>query len=512
MAVAGELEGARRLSDLAFDELSRRDLSPSAGPPPADLPPLLRLCLLLLARSADSDLAYRRCTRLLAFLGGILSRDPGPSLLPALEVFIENLVFSDKLMSCFTEANAAMLNRSGVTSVGSRCHDGHLFVMELMTHHFISSVQDEERFFSTLSWSAKAKLEIPEIGLLGALALLRRSCLLYIPATIQAHFLLLACRCAGDGDLGMHLLAFEHAMNVYLSYIPALGVFRRTNGVKSPLSFFIERRPLNSCIQGATHQKLTWDINSLVLFCKLHSNDDLCINDSDIFDFIEENQQVLHEQFRQEIVTDLKRVMSKVFAMAKQEEIDKLDPNVSEEIICLAAALRLMGSSFLRIMHGIGKMTMADASQTTNCLEPYKVYNFISETICLLGHYETNELQRNDLFDTIGKPVDREQGSMLMLSHFATLSVHCLRMRFGFMWKGCIFMMMMAMNQMRTVELFNSHFDDSKESEVCCTGQDGTSKGSVPKKYSTAIALRFKNIQKVYIQDKLGHDFGEGCR
>uniref|UniRef100_A0A0E0JZK1 DUF7812 domain-containing protein n=1 Tax=Oryza punctata TaxID=4537 RepID=A0A0E0JZK1_ORYPU len=508
MADAGELEGFRRLSDLAFDELSRRDLSSTSGPPPTDLPVLLRLSLLSLPLSADSELAFRRCTRLLASLRGILSRDPDPSLLPALEVFLDNLVSSKQLMSCSAAANAVVPRRSRVASVGLACRGGNLFVMELMSQHFISSVQDEQVFLSTLSWSAKADLEVPEIGFPGALTLLHKSCLLSIPPAVQAHFLLLACRCVGDGALDMHLLAFEHAMDVYLRYLPALGVFRRTSGVKGPLGCSMKRRPLSSCIQAATHQKLTCDINRLVLFCSLHSNNDLPINEGDIVRFIEENQQVLHEQSRQDTVTAMKSIVSNVL-LAKQEEMDRLDPNVSEEIICLAAALRLMCSSFIRIMHCIRQMTVGDGSQTTHCLEPCKVFNIVAETISLLGHYEPKELQRNDLFEAIGKPGDGEQGAVLMLSHFTTLSVHCLRMRFNFMWKGCIFMMMMA--NLCATEMCHFLIDGSKASKVCSADQDGSSKGSVPRKSSTAIALRFRNTQKVYIQDKLGHGFGEVC-
>uniref|UniRef100_A0A0D9YRX9 DUF7812 domain-containing protein n=1 Tax=Oryza glumipatula TaxID=40148 RepID=A0A0D9YRX9_9ORYZ len=509
MADAGELEGFRRLSGLAFDELSRRDLSSASGPPPADLPTLLRLCLLSLPLSADAELALRRCTRLLASLRGILCRDLDPSLLPALEVFLDNLVSSNQLMTCFTAANAVMPRRSRITSLGSVCSGGNLFVMELMSHHFISSVQDEEGFLSALSWSAKAKLEVPEIGLSGALSLLHKSCLLSIPPAVQAHFLLLACRCADNGDLNMNLLAFEHAMDVYLSYLPALGVFRRTSGVKRPLGCSMKRRPLSSCLQAATHQKLACDINRLVLFCNLHSNDDLPINESDIVRFIEENQQVLHEQSRQDTITAVKSIVSNVLLLAKQEEMDRLYPNVSEEIICLAAALRLMGSSFIRIMHCIRQMTVGDGSQTTHCLEPCKVFNIVSETISLLGHYEPNELQRNDLFDTIGKPGDGQQGAVLMLSHFATLSVHCLRMRFNFMWKGCIFMMMIA--NLCATEMYHFLIDGSKASKVRCADQDGSLKASVPRKSSTVIALRFQNTQQVYIQDKLGPGFGEVC-
>uniref|UniRef100_A0A0D9VFQ7 DUF7812 domain-containing protein n=1 Tax=Leersia perrieri TaxID=77586 RepID=A0A0D9VFQ7_9ORYZ len=495
MADADELEGAAQLSSLAFHELS----SAAAGPD-VNLAPLLRFCLLTLPRSADTELAFRRCTRLLATLRWILSRDPAPSLLPALEVFFKNIVSSNRLMNCFTAANAAMLQRSRTTPVGS-CYGWEFFVMELMSHHFISSVQDEEGFLSALSWSVKDKLEIPEIGLSGALSLLHRSSLFSWPAAFHAHFLLLACRCVGDGYLKVHLLAFQHAMNVYLSCLPALGVFRRISGEENPSSSFIKGIPLDSCIQDESYQKLTCDINRLVLFCKLRFNHNLPINRSDMFDFIEENQQVLHEQFREDIVTALKRIVSNALVLAKQEEMDNLDLSVTEEIICLTAALRLMSSSFLQIMYGIRQMTVADASQTTIYLEQCKLYNFISEIICLLGHYEASELHKYDFVDTIGRLVDGEQDAMLIVG-------------FGFMWKGCIFMMMMAMNLCGNKRHGAVLFDlihGPEKSEACSASHDGTSKGVVLRKSSTAIALQFKNIQKTYTQDKLGHEYGEGC-
>ncbi|KAL5213504.1 hypothetical protein ABZP36_024351 [Zizania latifolia] len=512
MPDADEVEGARRLADLAFAELSRRDLSSSA-PPPADLPKLLRLCLLSLPvlGSVDSDRVLGCCSSLLASLRAILARDPGPSLLPALEAFLENLVVSDQLMRYFAVADAVTPKRSRVTSVGSPCHGGYRFIMELMVHHFISSAEDVDGFLTALSWSAKARLEITEIGFPGALSILRRSCLFSFPAVVQAHFLLLSCRCVGDGDLDMHLLAFEHAMNVYLRYLPSLGVFNRTS-VESPLSCFIKKRHLNFFMHGAT--QLTCQINRLIFFCQLHSSDDLPINESDIFDasvrFIEENQQIVHEQFRQEIIIVVKSIVSNVLRLAKPKEMDKLEANVSEEIICLAAALRLMGSSLLQILQDIRQMAVADASQNGNKLEPCKVYSFISETVCLLGHYKAYKLQGHDLLGMIGKPEDREQGSVLLLSHIASLSVHCLSMRFGFMWKGCIFMMMMAMNlvvtEERNVGLFHILVDGAKESAICCSSRDDSLKGSVPRKSSTAIALQFKNTRKVHIKDEVGRE------
>uniref|UniRef100_A0A0D9X520 Uncharacterized protein n=1 Tax=Leersia perrieri TaxID=77586 RepID=A0A0D9X520_9ORYZ len=40
------------------------------------------------------------------------------------EVLLENIVFSNRLMNCFTAANAAMLQQSRATPVGSCYHGG----------------------------------------------------------------------------------------------------------------------------------------------------------------------------------------------------------------------------------------------------------------------------------------------------------------------------------------------------------------------------------------------------
>lgn len=525
MPDADELEGARRLAHLAFaeqGELSRYCLSSSASPPRSDLPRLLRCCLLLLPilDAGDPDLAVRCGRRLLAFLRAILSRDPDPSLLPALEVFVENVVVSDRLRRCFTRADGAILKGSRVSTVAPLCWGELHVVLELMSHHFISSVQGEggfEQFLSALSWSGKAAEGTPEIGLLGAISLVHRGCLFSMPVVVQAHFVLLASRCVGNGDLDPHLLAFENAMNAYLRYLPALGVFYRTSGVISPLSYFAKKRPFNSCIQDTTNQKLSCQISRLLSFCKLHSDDDLHTNERDIFDiavrFIEENQHLVHEQFRQQVVIDVKRIVSNILGCAKQKEMHELDVIVSEEIICLAAVLRLMGSSFLQILYCIRQMRVADGRKNENYLSLCKVYSFISEAIRLLGLYEANELHRHDLFGMIGKPVDRERASMLMLAHFTSLLVCCLRMRFGFLWKGCIIMMMVAMNLLIVEEeILGLCLGGSKDSAISSIDQEANLKDFARRKSSTVVALQFSNLQKVHIQDEVRHDFGEGSR
>jgi hypothetical protein len=85
MPVAKELEAARRVATLTLAEL---EISSSTSPPCSNLPALLRRCLRLLPllNAGDPRLAARCCRDLLASLHAILSRDPSPSLLPAIEV------------------------------------------------------------------------------------------------------------------------------------------------------------------------------------------------------------------------------------------------------------------------------------------------------------------------------------------------------------------------------------------------------------------------------------------
>jgi hypothetical protein len=87
MSDADELEGARRLALVAFAKLSQYGPSASSAPT-ADLPRLLSCCFQLLRRldHADLDLATRCADHLRSFIHSVLSRDPGPFLLPALEV------------------------------------------------------------------------------------------------------------------------------------------------------------------------------------------------------------------------------------------------------------------------------------------------------------------------------------------------------------------------------------------------------------------------------------------
>lgn len=395
-----------------------------------------------------------------------------------MQVFAEGIVSSkhNQLRRCLVIANRAAPEGSRITEA-IPYEDEHI-MLELVCHHFISSVVDEgafEVFLSGLSWSERALQRTPEISFQGAFALVQRTCF-SLPVVVQAHLLLLMSRCTSGQNLNLHIRVFEYAMNLYVRYLPALHVFNRIGGAKAPLDYSGKKRPF-ICIKDTTEQKLRCQINRLLLFCELHSGDDLPINKSDIGRVIEENQHMFHEKFRQQCIVVLKGILSSILCCAKQKEVLEPDAEVSDEIICLAAALRVMGASVLHIQHHFSQRRSATDKKHKIHVAHCKEYNVIYEIINLLGQHETNELHRYDLAIT-GKSVDSKSTAMLMLAHFANLSTCCLRRGLGFLWKGCIMMMMMAINliaEEQSLSTFHLPMDISKESAVFCNTKVGIS-------------------------------------
>ncbi|CAO2204136.1 unnamed protein product [Urochloa humidicola] len=492
-----ELEATRRLASHALAELSRHDVYSSTSPPCADVLALLRCCFHLLSRlnAGDPTLAARYCHGLLDFLSAILSRDPSPSILSYLEVFAESLVFGDRLRSCLAMADYAAPEGSTIFTKAMPCQGDYHLVLELLCHHFISSFEDEggfEVFWSALSWSGIESRVTPGISFHGTLVLIRRTSWFSLPAVVEAHLLLLASRCISDQDLDLDLHLLEHAMNLYVRYLPALHVFKRTGGVKTPWNCLGKEMPLSCCIKDATNQKLRSQINGLLSFCQLHSDDDLPTDEGDIDRLIEENQHILHEKLRQEYSMVLKDLLLKILFRAKQKEVLESDTSVLDGIICLAAVLRVMSSSLLQILHCSSRM--ASASDKENVNYATLGYNLIYESIRLLGQHEANELQRYDLLDIIGMPVDRESAPMLMLAHFATLSLCCVRKRLGFLWKGCIVMVIMSMNLIAEEEGPGTFQPSSKERAIICyTEERGVLEVSPRIK---AMALQYETIHE----------------
>jgi hypothetical protein len=259
-------------------------------------------------------------------------------------------------------------------------------------------------------------------------------------------------------------------MNLYVRYLPALHIFNRTGGVKPPWSRVVKEIPLCCCITDATEQKLRNKITGLLSFCQLHSGDDLPINENDIDRLIEEHRHILHEKFRQESSMVVKDILLNILHCAKQKDVHESDTSVSDEIICLAAVLRVMTSSLLHILHSVSQMASAGDKENVNYATLCTGYNFIYDSICLLGQHEANELFRYDL---IGMPVDRERASIIMLAHFATMSLFCVRKRLGFLWKGCVVMMIMSMNLIAEEEGSGTYELSSKEYAVACSTEHG---------------------------------------
>ncbi|KAL6899090.1 hypothetical protein ACP4OV_005748 [Aristida adscensionis] len=491
------LEAAQQLANLALAELSLLDFSSSTSPPRAYLLGLLGCLLSTLPPLDDGDpsLAHECRRHLLASLGRLLSRNPSPSLLPALEAFTEIFCSSD--FNRLTLADCAASDASRVFKVAPPCHGDINTLLELVSCHFISSLQDLggfELFWSALSWSWKASQGIPSIDFCGSLYLVCKTSLFSLPAVVKAHVLLLASRCITCRNLNSHFLSFELAMDLYVRYLPALGAFNRTGDVKSLCCCFTKEKTFSCSSNDATDPKLRCHINRLLLFCQSHSGDDMSINEGDLFSssvrFIEENKHVLHEKFRLEATMVVKSLVSSILNSEKQRKMHKFDAEVSEDIICLAAALRLMAHSLLQILHHFNHMRTTDDMGNKNSVTLHQ----ISEIICLLGQFEADKTHRFDLFGIFRESVYRERASMLLLAHFASLSICCIRMRLGFLWKGCIIMMMAGMNLVIAQEKSLSIF----QFLIAAVGTNMDVVNLKRRRSSTAVALRYKQLHKAH--------------
>lgn len=423
-------------------------------------------------------------------------------------MFIENLVFDTRLSGFFND-------RYIYATIGApQCPPDFHTVLELVCNHFISSLEGKggfQAFLSALSWSGNELQGPPEISLREALSLINTTHQFSMPGVVRAHLLLLASRCVSGPDPRSHLLAIEHrmnlhmdylppfecCMNLYVAYLPALGIFSRTGGVRMRTQ--AEKRPLTCCIKQLTHQKLENKVDGLLSFFQAHIGGDMPISDSGIFNIsdrlIEKNHHLLHGEYRQQATLLLMSILTKILCCAKQNEVHESDAEMTEEVICLAAVLRLMGSLLAQILNHLGQMRADDHSNNANHIKHCSEYSILCSMIRLFGQYEANELHRCDVIGTIPQPLDRESASMQMLAHFASLSVFCARRRLGFLWRLCIVMMMMAMNlvilEIESMDNFHLLIDAAKESsDIPDTHKGNLSLALTPKTDNDSLQVK----------------------
>ncbi|XP_073009446.1 uncharacterized protein [Typha latifolia] len=541
-----DFTGITNVANLLFGELQKQLeqlLSPAGivasagvdGLSPKGAILLLRCCISLLQLLMfDLSLVVEKCEILLAVLRRLHSRDlsgtgpTGNTMLPpfstaVLEVFIEGFLVHPQLQRLFMVTDKVSCTTEKLfASSGS---DGDLYVIqEIISSYFLLSVYNDwtfNRFINSLFWSKEANSEIPEISMDAALTLLGAGIMFSLPSILQAHLILLASRCIGIQSpknswrldkvaLSRSILAFECSVNLYLGYLSTLDSVDNFTGGKGHSTYCAKQLPFGSCIQVVACSKLDYQIEKLVSFCQSHSHDELSGNEADVLSnsvaYIKENQHIIHEKFRQETSFILECMISSF--LSQEIGNSKLHENgdaIPQEMICLAAALKLMSASLLQILSDLREIRCLRGRKTSKDGDLFKAFDFISGIVRRFEKYESKQIVQKNFIDVLGKGPFRHKESMLMLSHFASLLVYSFRMRLGFLQKGCIFMMMTLMNliifEENSLDAFSLFLSNWKYTVHCASPQQENPMGLFTRS-SVIIASNMQKLQKLYLRDE----------
>ncbi|ONK61659.1 uncharacterized protein A4U43_C08F32250 [Asparagus officinalis] len=495
---------------------------------------LLLRCSMILMRFLELDLmlVLERCRILVAVLGklcpifsplqftnesachvdaitpeGGISSSFSSSIL---EVFLDELLMHDELLKHFIMTTCASATAKKLFL--SHCYGDIQAIMELVSSHFLLSVQSESTFDSfimSLSWSYDVDNHVPIIGLASVLVLMGYPVISSAPVLLQAHLILLASRCIGIHvpadtknldtlDMNLYILAFELSIKLYLGFMPFPNFFDNTRD-ESESSVYIKGQLFCSFIQPSTNSKLKQQIDMFIDFWNLplhqlysESKVDML---SKAISYIKGNQDFIDEMFRDEACTILTCVVESILP-GESEWSHEGGEMIQQEICYIAAALKLMSSSALQIVWFLKQNGYAGAMDNTSKENLHcKEYDFISRIIRCFGNCGVDPHIEKILSFLVEITTGAGKESMKMFLHLASLLSYSFSKKIDFLWKGCIFMLIPLMN---LIILEEGNLDAFRP--LICNKKGPTSqaeilKDSSHKSSSIAIASKLKKVR-----------------
>ncbi|XP_043712152.1 uncharacterized protein LOC122660952 isoform X2 [Telopea speciosissima] len=328
-----------------------------------------------------------------------------------LEVFVDELLLHRDLRQYFMIADS-ISSASEKLFVSHSSHDDSDDVLEVISAHFLLSFSDEQassKLHNASLWWHTKDLRTSELSLTASLALLGSPVISSAPKIIQAHLIFMVSRAIGINitpqntrlDLTImncYISALERSIMLYTQIISSLqvgddliGVYIGTFSSVRPTTWKRGWHPsFEFYIRPVTYSKVNHKITELA--CSQHS----CLCDlnsrkkSDLLNasisYMKDNQSVLDESSREEILSILNCIIS-----------------------------RILSHEFEGI---IGCFQQCCVSQPVQKLFP----------------------------EAMGSSQSRHKESKLMFMHFVGLLLFSFGRELEFLWKGCIFNMMTLMN------------------------------------------------------------------
>ncbi|KAG1361799.1 hypothetical protein COCNU_10G000180 [Cocos nucifera] len=452
------------------------------------------------------------------------ARVPRPSFFPAvLEVFIDEFLVPRQLRKHFIMTDHVSATTDKLFA--SHGINGDISaIQELVSGHFLLTYYDESTFsgfIHSLSWTDEVGDVIPELGLDAALTLLGSSTMSSLPLMLQAHLILLASRCIGiqrptddksdDEVMSRYILAFELSVKLYVDYMSNIDLIDNYIGFVGQ-SGSCAKKSLDSYVRSVTCNMLNYQIDKLVDFCHSHSQGMLSGTKTDIVSnsvaYIRANHHVVDEMCRDETCLFLNLITLGILpGEFEKSTSDNRGDKIQQEIYCLAAVLKLMSSALLQIVWNLRQNGCLRGVKTLKDYTICKEYDFILSIISCFGKYGANQLVQKILLDVMGMHPVQHKGAMLMLAHFVCLSLYSFSRRLGFLWKGCIFMMMTIMNLLLleedSLDAFRPSLGNMNDAALHHSPLEKSPKSSVHRRSSAIIASNLQNIRTHYLRDNI---------
>ncbi|KAF3792445.1 hypothetical protein EJ110_NYTH11541 [Nymphaea thermarum] len=391
-------------------------------------------------------------------------------LCPILEVFVDELLMNQDFQQY-------LMTTDSITSVSKKLFKSqHTYgnvanVLEVVSAHFLHFFSDESavtKFSKTLFWSCNGNLKPSELSLSSAMVLLGIIANTAATYLLKTHVISLVAKSIGicmnlhhkKEDLGIHMLsyvsAFEVSVDLYLKHSSVLEVI--DHYLKADNSFDLSEKErsafgfgmataFESFVQPVTSGRI--DLQSLKfaescspIFDKKFYSFDLM---SATLSYINDIKPLFDPSFTKEISEILNCITLKCLTSVRKDTSLKIAEEETAGKICyLSALLKLMGCSLLQIVYQIRGSHNASSLKTLNDYAHCREYHFIADILGSFRHWrpQSGIIASGALL----KHPETHKETKLVIVHFCSLLLFCYETGSKFLWKSCIFVLMVFIN------------------------------------------------------------------
>ncbi|KAF9616678.1 hypothetical protein IFM89_031542 [Coptis chinensis] len=415
-------------------------------------------CEWMYTKDGDTSTFEKRCVASTSFSEH--STSPVPLLCSVLEVFVDELLAHRELRQHFKDVEAVSFTNEKLFKDCSIVGDSNA-VLEVIAAHFLLSVHDvdaRKKFLDILLWRHCKKA--PYLSLFSAMQLLGSPVMLSAPKTFQAYMILMVSICIGidmasdDQEVDSVLMnyyvsAFERSFTLYATHISCLqlgGHHYCANRISdSSHKPFVSRSGHGPSFESYIRPVTYNSINHATNFGSFETN---CEPFAEYIAYIKENEQIHNKSVKADILSVLSYVVSQTLS-GHVEGIAVCTIGVvnQDEAYHLASIMKLMSNSLLQVIQSMQSANLV-CEKTTKDHSLSTVYDVIFG-ICgsLLQCSNINSHSTQKLLDEVmGSNPTSHKESKLMIMHIADLLIFCYDRGYGYLWKGCIVMMMSLMH------------------------------------------------------------------